>query len=35
MNSLKEIDIKNDAYFFFYDMINIKKLDPSKIEIDG
>ena len=33
-NKTKEIDIKNHTYYFFDDMINIKKLGPSKIKID-
>ena len=27
-------DIKNRTYYFFYDMTNIKNLDPNKIKID-
>ena len=35
MNSVKEIDIKNRAYYFFDDiMINIKNLNPNKVKID-
>ena len=34
MNSLKEINIKNRAYYFIVDMINFKNLDPNKIKID-
>ena len=30
-NTLKEIDIKNCAYYFFDDMINIRNLDQNKI----
>ena len=30
-NTLKEIDIKNCAYCFFDDMINIRNLDQNKI----
>ena len=34
MNSLKEISIKHRRYDFFEDMINIKNVDPNKIEVD-
>ena len=34
MNRLKESNIKNRTYYFFDDMINIKKLDRNKIKID-
>ena len=34
MNSLKETNIKNRTYYFLDDMINIKNLDPSKIQIN-
>ena len=30
-NTLKEIDIKNCAYYFFDDMINTRNLDQNKI----
>ena len=30
----KDTDTKNCACYFFYDMINIKNLDPNKIKID-
>ena len=30
-NTLKEIDIKNCAYYFFDDMINIRNLVQNKI----
>ena len=33
-NKFKEIDIKNRQYYFFDDMINIKNLNPNKIDID-
>ena len=33
MNSLTEISIKNCKCYFFDDMINIKNLDPSIINI--
>ena len=31
--TLKEIDTKNRAYYFFDDMINIKHFDSNKIKI--
>ena len=34
MNSVKEIKVKNRAYYFFDKMINIKNLNPSKIKIN-
>ena len=33
-NRFKNIDIKNHKYYFFEDIINIKKFDPNKIKID-
>ena len=33
-NKVKDIDIKNRTYYFFNDIINIKKLDPKNIKID-
>ena len=33
-NKIKDIDIKNQTYYFFDDIINIKKIDPNKIKID-
>ena len=33
-NEFKEIDIKNLAYYFFDDMINIKSFYPKRIKID-
>ena len=33
MGNTKQIDIKNRAYYFFNDMINIKNFDPSLIKI--
>ena len=33
-NKFKEIDIKNRAYYFFDDIINIKNLDPNKTKRD-
>ena len=34
MGNIKQINIKNRAYYFFNDMINIKNFDPSLIKID-
>ena len=31
---VKYIDIKNRTYYFFNDIINIKKFDPNNITID-
>ena len=33
-NKVKELDIKNQRYYFFYDIINIKNFDPNNIKID-
>ena len=33
-NRFRDIDIKNCTYYFFDDMINIKKLDLKKTKID-
>ena len=34
MGNIKPIDIKNRAYYFFNDMINIKDFDSSLLKID-
>ena len=34
MGNIKQINIKNQTYYFFNDMINIKDFDPSQIKID-
>ena len=34
MRSTKQINIKNQTYYFFNDMINIKNFDPNLIKID-
>ena len=34
MGSIKEINIKNQTYYFFHDMINIKDFDPNLLKID-
>ena len=33
-NKVKDIDIKNHAYYFFDDIINIKNFDLNKNKID-
>ena len=33
-NKVKDIDIKNRAYYFFNDIIRIKCFDPNNIKID-
>ena len=33
-NKVKDIDIKNHAYYFFNDIVNIKNFDPNNIKID-
>ena len=33
-NKVKYIGIKNKTYYFFNDIINIKKFDPDNIKID-
>ena len=33
-NKIKNIDIKNHMYYFFDDIIHIKKIDPNNIKID-
>ena len=34
MGSIKEIDIKNRAYYFYDNMINMKSFDSSLLKID-
>ena len=34
MGNIKQINIKNCAYYFFNDMINIKDFDSSELKID-
>ena len=34
MENIKEINIKNRAYYFFDDMINIKDFDLNLLKID-
>ena len=33
-NKVKNIDIKNRAYYIFNDIVNIKNFDPNNIKID-
>ena len=33
-NKFKDISIKNHTYYFFNNIINIKKFDPNNIKID-
>ena len=34
MGTVKQIDIKNRTYYFYNDMINIKKFDSNLLKID-
>ena len=34
MGVVKQIDIKNRTYYFYNDMINIKKFDSNLLKID-
>ena len=34
MGKVKQIDIKNQTYYFYNDMINIKNFDPILLRID-
>ena len=34
MENIKEINIKNQTYYFFDDMINIKDFDPNLLKLD-
>ena len=34
METIKEINIKNQTYYFYNDIINLDKFDESKIKID-
>ena len=34
MGNIKEINIKNQTYYFFDDTINIKDFDPNLLKID-
>ena len=34
MGEVKQIEIKNRAYYFYYDMINLKNFEPNLLKID-
>ena len=34
MGTVKQINIKNQTYYFYNDMINIKNFDPILLKID-
>ena len=34
MGNIKEINIKNQTYYFFNDTINAKDFDPNLLKID-
>ena len=34
MEEVKQIEIKNRTYYFYNDMINLKKLEPNLLKID-
>ena len=34
MGLVKQIDIKNRTYYFYNDLINIKKIDSNLLKID-
>ena len=34
MGVVKQLDIKNQAYYFYNDMINIKNVDPILLKIE-
>ena len=34
MGNIREINIKNQTYYFFNDMINIKDFDPNLLKLD-
>ena len=33
-NKVKKTGIKNQTYYFIYDIINIKNFDPNNIKVD-
>ena len=35
MGVVKQIDVKNRTYYFYNDMINIKKFDSNLLKIDN
>ena len=34
MGEVKQIEIKNRTYYFYYDMINLKNFEPNLLKID-
>ena len=34
MGEVKQIDIKNRTYYFYNDIINLKKFEPNMLKID-
>ena len=34
INNVKDINIRDHAYYFFDDIINIKESDPNNIKLD-
>lgn len=34
MNKVRKISIKNEMYYLFDDLINIKNLDPNNVKIN-
>ena len=34
MGNIKELNIKNQTYYFFHDMINIENVNPDLLKID-
>ena len=34
MGEVKQIEIKNRTYYFYYDMINLKNFKPNLLKID-
>ena len=35
MGEVKQINIKNQTYYFYNDMINLKNFEPNLLKIDG
>ena len=33
-NKVKDVDIKNNTYYFLNDIINVKNFDPNNIKIN-
>ena len=33
-NKVKDVDIKNNTYYFLNDIINVKSFDPNNIKIN-